>query len=83
MSLNRDRQHLARRPWLFTMVLAVLIGGPVLLYLLLPLAGIPIAVAWGVAAIVALKHLGLLAVLAAPLYALLRRRRSERGDSDT
>ena len=82
--MNGDRQHLARRPWLFTMVLAVLIGGPVLLYLLLPLAGIPIAVASGVVAVVALKHLGLLAVLAAPLYALLRRRRrrNERADSD-
>ena len=72
--MNRDRQHLSRRPWLFTMMLAALIGGPILLYLLLPLAGMPIAVASGVVAIVALKHLGLLAVLVAPFYALLRRR---------
>jgi hypothetical protein len=56
------------------MMLAALIGGPILLYFLLPLAGMPIAVASGVVAIVALKHLGLLAVLVAPLYALLRRR---------
>jgi hypothetical protein len=56
------------------MMLAALIGGPILLYLLLPLAGMPIAVASGVVAIVALKHLGLLAVLVAPFYALLRRR---------
>ena len=72
-AVNRDRQHLARRPWLFMMVLAALIGGPILLYWLLPLAGMPIAVASGVVAIVALKHVGLLAVLLAPLYAMFRR----------
>jgi hypothetical protein len=54
--------------------LATLIGGPIMLYFLLPLAGVPIALASGVVTIVALKHLGLLAVLLAPLYALLRRR---------
>lgn len=68
------RAH-ASRPWLFTATCAALIGGPILLYLLLPLVGMPIAVASGVAAVVALKHLGLLAVLVAPLYALLRRRK--------
>ena len=71
---NRDRQYLAQRPWLFIVLLAALIGGPILLYFLLPLSGVPIALASGVIAVVALKHLGLLAVLVAPLYAILRRR---------
>jgi hypothetical protein len=74
VAVNRNRQHLVRRPWLFALALGALIGGPILLYFLLPLAGMPIALASGVVAIVALKHLGLLAVLVAPLYALLRRR---------
>lgn len=63
------------RPLLFAVALAALIGGPILLYFLLPLAGVPIALASGVVGIVALKHLGVLAVLAAPLYAIFRRRR--------
>lgn len=75
--MNRDSRHLARRSWLFTLVLSALIGGPLLLYFLLPLAGLPSALASGVVAIVALKHLGVLAVLVAPLYALLRRPRRQ------
>jgi hypothetical protein len=56
-----------------SVALAALIGGPILLYFVLPLAGVPIAVASGLVAIVALKHLGVLAVLAAPVYAIRRR----------
>jgi hypothetical protein len=66
------------RSWLHAVALAALIAGPILLYFLLPLLGVPIALASGLVAIVALKHLGLLAVLAAPLYAIFRRRRRRR-----
>jgi hypothetical protein len=55
--------------------IAALIAGPIVLYLVLPLAGVPVALVSGLVAIVVLKHLGLLALLAAPLYAILRRRR--------
>ena len=77
-------QNHSARPLLLTVALAALIVGPILLYVLLPLTGVPIALASGLVAIVALKHLGLLAVLAAPLYAILRRRRRryDRADSD-
>ena len=53
----------------------VLIAAPVLLYTVLPHAGVPVAAATTLAIVVALKHAGLLAALLAPLYALLRRRR--------
>jgi hypothetical protein len=70
--------HQAARSWRFVAALAALIGGPILLDSLLPLAGVPITVVSGVVTIVALKHLGVLAVMFAPLYALLRRRRRQR-----
>jgi hypothetical protein len=54
--------------------LAVLVGGPIILYHILRIAGVPAALVSGVVVIVALKHIGLLAVLVTPLYALLRRR---------
>jgi hypothetical protein len=56
--------------------LVVLIGGPIVMYHILPLAGVPAAVASGVVGIVLIKHLGLLAVLCAPLLSLLRRRQT-------
>ena len=56
-------------------VLALLIAAPLAIYTLLPYAGVPVAVATSLALVIALKHLGVLAVLLAPLYALLRRRR--------
>jgi hypothetical protein len=71
-AVNRDSDHSPRR-WLLLVALAALIAGPILLYFLLPLAGVPIALVSGVVAIVALKHLGLVAVLVAPVYAILRR----------
>ena len=62
------------RPWARALAILALIAGPILLYALLPSAGIPAAAAAGVVAIVAVKHLGLLAVLLAPIYTLFRRR---------
>jgi hypothetical protein len=55
-------------------VVAALVATPLAIYTLLPYAGVPVAVATSVAVVIALKHLGVLAVLLAPLYALLRRR---------
>jgi hypothetical protein len=53
----------------------VLIVTPVLLYKLLPHAGVPVAAATTVAIVIGLKHAGLVAALLAPLYAIFRRRR--------
>ena len=69
-AVNCDRHHLLPR-WL--LAVAALVAGPIL-YFLLPFVGVPIALVSGAVAIVALKHLGLLAVLVAPFYAILRRR---------
>jgi hypothetical protein len=74
-AVNRDGPHHPSRRWLLPVAVAALIAGPILLYFLLPLAGVPLALASGVVAIVALKHLGLLAIVFAPLYTILRRRR--------
>jgi len=65
------------RPWVLAVALVALVGGPVVLYHLLPAAGVSAAVASGVVLVVAVKHLGLLAALVTP-YALFRRR-SRRG----
>jgi hypothetical protein len=56
------------------MALSVLIGGPLILYHILPVVGVPAAVASGIVIVVVIKHLGLLAVLLTPVYTLLRRR---------
>lgn len=71
--MNGHRRH-SSRFWLVPVALVALIAGPITLYYILPLAGVPVAVASSVVVIVALKHLGLVAVLLTPLYALLRRR---------
>jgi hypothetical protein len=63
---------------LLVVAVLTLIVGPILLYKVLPFAGIPAAAAAGVVAIVAVKHLGLIAVWLVPLYALLRRTRRRR-----
>ena len=44
------------------------------LYQVLPLIGVPVALGSGAMAVILLKHLGILAVLLTPMYALLRRR---------
>lgn len=67
------------RPWVLAVALVGLIGGPVVLYHVLPAAGASVAVASGVVLVVALKHLGLLAALITP-YALFRRRSRGRRD---
>lgn len=70
---SHKRRH-ALRPWLLSVAVLALIAGSILLCTILPLAGISAAAAAGVVAIVAIKHLGVIAVLLTPIYALLRRR---------
>lgn len=76
--MNGQQRWHPSRPWLLIMAVLALIVGPILLYKILPFAGIPAAAAAGVVAIVAIKHLGLIALLLTPLYALLRRTRGRR-----
>ena len=71
--MNEQRRQ-APRLWLSLLVLVALIGGPILLYVVLPRTGVPAAIASGVVAVIAIKHLGLLAAALAPLYLMLRRR---------
>jgi hypothetical protein len=59
--------------------LVALLGGPLVLYHVLPAAGVSAAVASGVVFVVAVKHLGLLAVFVTP-YAVFRRRSRRRRD---
>ena len=70
---GHTRRHVLR-PWLLALAILALIAGPILLYRILPFAGLSAAAATGIVAIVALKHLGVIAVLVAPIYALLRHR---------
>jgi hypothetical protein len=67
------------RPWVLAVAVGGLVGGPVVLYHLLPAAGASAAVASGVVLVVAVKHLGLLAALVTP-YALFHRRSRRRPD---
>ena len=64
----------APRGWRLTVAVIALIAGPLVLYQILPLFGVPAALVSGAVAVIVLKHLGLLAVLLTPMYALLRRR---------
>jgi hypothetical protein len=68
------RRHSARA-WLWVAALVALIVGPLILYRVLPRFGVPAALVSGIVGVVVLKHLGLLAVVLTPLYALLRQRR--------
>lgn len=61
------------RSWLLLLATVVLVASPIVLYKILPLVGVPAALVSGAVLVIALKHLGLLAVLFAPVYALLRR----------
>jgi hypothetical protein len=72
--VSRGMPRRALHAWALAGAVVALIAGPILLYELLPWAGIPTATAAGLAAIVALKHLGVLAVVLTPIYALFRRR---------
>lgn len=67
----------AKGRWQLAAAVIALIAGPAVLYKVLPLTGVPVALVSGAVAVIALKHLGLLAVLLTPMYAL-RRRRSRR-----
>jgi len=68
------RRH-SLSPRAILIVAVVLMATPILLYTVLPHAGIPAAAVTTVAIVIGLKHAGLLAALLAPLYALRRRRR--------
>lgn len=68
--------HQLRR-WILTAALVGVIGGPVVLYHLLPAAGASAALAAGVVLVLAVTHLGLLAALVTP--GAVFRRRSRRG----
>jgi hypothetical protein len=74
--VNRHDRH-SFRPWLLLVSAVALIVGPIILYKVLPLAGVSASLVSAVVVVVAVKHLGLLAVLLAPLYALRRRRRRQ------
>jgi hypothetical protein len=52
----------------------VLIAGHVILYAVLPFAGVSAAVASGVVVVIVMKHLGMLGVVLTPLYDSIRRR---------
>lgn len=70
-----DHERRSVRPWHLFFVAVMLIGGPIMLYHILPLVGVPAALVSGVVLVAAVKHLGLMAVLLTPLYAFQRRRR--------
>lgn len=63
----------ARHPWVVPLGILALILGPVVLYFVLRDVGVPAAIVSGVVLLVAAKHLGLLAVILAPVYAFARR----------
>jgi hypothetical protein len=71
--VSEDDQKRSFR-WTSVAAIAGLIAGPIVLYVLLPRAGVPAALASGVVVAVAFKHLGLLAVVLAPVHAIIRRR---------
>lgn len=68
-----DGRHAPSR-WRLAAIAVALIAGPLVLYQVLPLIGVPAALVSGAVAVILLKHLGILAVLLTPMYALLRRR---------
>ena len=72
--MNRPGRH-PLPPWALLGAVVVLIAGPVVLYAVLPLAGLSASLVSIAVLVVAVKHLGLLAILVAPLYAMFRRRR--------
>ena len=72
--MKDDDVQRSLRPWLLLGAAVALIGGPFILYKALLLSGTSAALISGVVVAIAIKHLGLLAVLLGPLYALFRRR---------
>lgn len=63
-----------RRGWWLLAGLVIVVGGLVFLYRIQPVAGLTAAVGSTVLAVIVMAHLGVLAVLLAPINALLRRR---------
>lgn len=76
MSASREDGEGRHAPgrWRLAAVAIALMAGPLVLYQVLPLIGVPVALVSGAVAVILLKHLGILAVLLTPMYALLRRR---------
>ena len=72
--MNERRQYSSPR-WLLPLIVVALIAGPLILYKVLPHAGVPVALASGVVIAIVLTHLGVLAVVLTPVYVLFRRRR--------
>jgi hypothetical protein len=72
-SVTVNRHHL----WL-VVAIAVLAAGSILLYRVLPIAGIALGVGSGTVAIVVLAHLGVLAAIIASLMASRRRSRARK-----
>jgi hypothetical protein len=60
--------------WLLLVVI-VAVGASIALYRLWPVAGVAAGVGMGTIAVIAMAHLGVLAVIAGPFLALRRRRR--------
>lgn len=67
-------QGRVRRAAGLMVAMAALIGGPILLYRIRPIAGMTAAAGSGVIALVAIAHLGIVAAVLTPLVAALRRR---------
>lgn len=65
---------LFRHLWPLPLGIVTLILGPMMLYLILRSTGVPAAIVSSVVLLVVAKHLGLLAVIFAPVHAFLRRR---------
>ena len=76
MSVTQEAGDGRRAPsrWRLAAAVIALIAAPLVLYQILPLIGISVALVSGAVAVIVLKHIGLLAVLLTPMYALLRRR---------
>ena len=74
--MMRSRMIDRRHAWLLYGAVAI-IGGSVLLYKAVPLAGIVLGVGSGTVAVVVMAHLGVVAALAAP-FAIWRRRSRRR-----
>ena len=68
----------SRHPVWLVVAIAVLAAASILLYRVLPTAGIALGVGSGTLAIVGLAHLGVLAAIIAPLIALRRRSRNRK-----
>jgi hypothetical protein len=69
-----EHRHARTRGWKVVLGAAALALSPVILYYLLGRAGLPMTMVSGVIVLMALKHLGLLALLLGPLGAAFRQR---------